>query len=458
MLEKSVDVGDVRIYSLFREDQAEGARYCLRAAEDIVKYYKDWLGFYPFEFLYILPGGSGVSGGYPMATGMVRIHGLQKFPTANALHWTWITSHEIGHQYWGEYVLDDDNPQWLWIGMGVYADREYTLARGYGAEKQISMMHRFIYALEKGYDTTIDVTTEERRKLDFNYNSLIRHGKGFSFISALDITIGKDTFQRAYKRTLAEYGGKRLGWKDFQKLCEKESGENLNWFFDQWVRSDKYLYYRITDRRSCEKNGAWISEITVKREGTLTMPIPVQAVFEDGTSQMKFTDRTKKTNVLIFESKSRLWAEKIDPENKLPMLTTQLPPPTGPAVELIKSLPPTGAGPNAYRVYRVALEQKLDHGEAWFDLGMCLFDGGYYKEAYYSFNKAVDSKPSNVYVFASFAWMGMMQDLMGNHEQAISHYQEALKTFEGNTMSHSQFGLEINKAWVEKLIKDPFKW
>lgn len=458
MKSESVDVGHVRIYILFNENQAEGARYCLSAAEDVVNYYKEWLGFYPFNFLYVLPGGSGVSGGYPMATGMVRIHGLQKFPTANALHWTWITSHEIGHQYWGEYVLDGDNPQWLWIGMGVYADREYTFACGIGAERQISMMRRFIYALENGYDTTIDVTADERRKLDFDYNSLIRHGKGFSFISALELTIGKETFQRAYKRALSEYSGKRLGWKDFQKLCEEESGDNLNWFFNQWVRADKYLFYRITERRSYEQNNKWVSEITVKREGTLAMPIPVQAIFEDGTSQTRFTDRTKVTNVLIFESESRLWAEKLDPENRLPMLTKQLPPPTGPAAELIRSLPPTGVGPDAYRIYRAALEQKMDDGEAWFNLGLRLFDGGYNKEAYHSFIKSVDSEPSNVFVFASYAWMGMMQDLMGNHERAISHYQEALKIFGGNTMSHSQFGLEINKSWVEKLIKDPFKW
>ena len=37
-----------------------------------------------------------------------------------------------------------------------------------------------------------------------------------------------------------KYGGERMGYRDLQRICEAESGLNLKWFFDDWVRSSKY--------------------------------------------------------------------------------------------------------------------------------------------------------------------------------------------------------------------------
>jgi hypothetical protein len=111
------EVEGVLITSLFTEEGAECARLCLETAADVVKFYKSWLGFYPFKFLYIIPGASSPMGGYPFASGIVVIHGQQRFKDKPLLHWKWITAHEIGHQYWGEYVMDSDVPPWLWIGM-----------------------------------------------------------------------------------------------------------------------------------------------------------------------------------------------------------------------------------------------------------------------------------------------------------------------------------------------------
>gem|GEM_PF-2428793 len=105
---------------------------------DVVRFCKEWLNFYPYPFLYIIPGGSGRWGGYPFATGIVAIHGQETFKEGEPLVW-WrhITSHEIRHEYWGEWVLDPDNPDWLRIGMGIFIDTEYMLARHFDPEMRV---------------------------------------------------------------------------------------------------------------------------------------------------------------------------------------------------------------------------------------------------------------------------------------------------------------------------------
>jgi len=108
------EVDGVEIVAVFTEKGAKAAAVCLETAADAVRYFKNRLGFYPFPFLTIIPGGPGRWGGYPVATGIVAIHGQETYVDGESPeHWQHITSHEIGHEYWGEWVMDPDKPAWL---------------------------------------------------------------------------------------------------------------------------------------------------------------------------------------------------------------------------------------------------------------------------------------------------------------------------------------------------------
>jgi tetratricopeptide (TPR) repeat protein len=423
-----------------------------------VKFYKSWLGFYPFKFLYIIPGASQPMGGYPFASGIVVIHGQQRLKTKPLLHWKWITAHEIGHQYWGEYVMGNDVPAWLWIGMGIYADREYTIFRGLGMDKHTGLMNRYLNGVRKHLNTTVDIPQAQYRKIGYDFNNVVIHGKGYSIISALEFVLGKETFEKIYKKCLKDYGRKCLGYKEFWMVCEEESSENLQWFFDQWVRSNKYLSYQIVSKESLEKKGKYLSKIKVESLGSLQMPVPVKAVFEDGSSQIKITNRLFRINYLEFESKSKLKEAILNPDNKLALLETPLEATLEELSEIISLLPWTGAGEDALRAYKKAKSLKLDNVRFWFKLGLTLFDGGYYKESFDAFEKLTELDPPKFNHFAALVWMGHLQDLFNNREQALKYYNEALKYDVGRTMRHDQWGMKIDRQWIEERLKSPFKW
>ena len=455
------EVEGILIKALFTEKGSECAQLCLNTAVDAVKFYKNWLGFYPFKFLYIIPGGSRPVGGYPLASGIVVIHGQEQFNKMPLLHWKWITAHEIGHQYWGEYVMGSDNNDWLsWlmIGLGIYADREYTLFRNIGLEKHIGIVNRYLDGVREHYDTTVDINTEQLKKIKYDRNNIVDHGKSFSIISALECVLGKETFEKIYKKCLNEYRGRRLGYKEFWKICEEESGENLTWFFDQWVRSNKYLCYQIIPQESIAEDKKYISNIEVECTGTLQMPVPVNAVFEDGSSQIKYTNRLFRINNLKFESNSKLKKVILDPENKLAMLKTPLSILPEELPEFINQLPWTGAGKGALEAFKKAVSVKLDIFDLWFKLGLTLFDGGYYKKSFDAFKKVTELESGKIYKFSSFVWLGHLMDLQGKRNEALSYYNEALKYDEGGSMQHSQFNMFINRKWVEERLKTPFKW
>jgi tetratricopeptide (TPR) repeat protein len=457
--------GDIQITALFNKEGEECARFCLDKAAEIIDFFKGSLGFFPHKFLYILPGSSRPMGGYPYASGIVVIHGEENFKTMPPLHWEWITSHEVGHQYWGEYVMSDDFPygyttSWLMIGMGICTDHEYVRFKKLSEEKHQAFLKRYLDGVEKRVDTTVDAPASLLRQQTYDRNNILIHGKGFSVLSALECALGKETFAKIFMKTLKDYGGRRLGYRQFWKICEDVSGENLAWFFEPWLRTNKYLCYQVISQDSTREGERYVSKVVVEPSlDSIRMPVPVKAVFEDGTSQLQSTDRFLKTNEFRFESRSKLKEVILDSEGQLAMIKAPLPTLPDELPALINRLPWEGAGKEALKAYELALSSQLKDNNLWFYLGLKLIDGRYYTEAFESMKKVIESGPPKEMNFLALTWMGHLKDLTGERGKAIEYYHEALNIDAGGSgMRHDQWGITINRQWVEERLKAPFKF
>lgn len=451
----SRETDGVLITSYFTDKGAKAAAICLETAADVVHFYKDWLGFYPFSFLNIIPGGEGRWGGYPVATGIVAIHGLETYVDGESpRHWQFIMSHEIGHQYWGEWVLDADSPSWVWIAMGIFADTEYMTVRGFDPNRRTGWMGNYINAIPKYYDMTLDAPPGRDKAVRFDFNNTVVHSKGPAAIFALDSVLGRDTFLSFYKRCLRDFGGRRLGWRGLQAVAEAVSEQNLAWFFETWVRSNQYLCYGV-EARDCreEENGGFVSEVRVKRLGTMSMPVPVQAVFEDGSDQTARTDRTRAITSLVLKSRSRLLNVVIDPEKKLARVEAPVPAISpAAAAELARGW----ASGEATRVYAAVKDQPVKDGDLWYRLGSDLYGAGRLDEAADCFTKAGDLEPDPVGRFGAFGWLGLLDDLRGRRADALVHYRTALAIAPARPVQHNQHRITMDKDWIEERLKTPF--
>ena len=451
----SRETDGVLITSYFTDKGAKAAAICLETAADAVHFYKEWLGFYPFPFLNIVPGGPGRWGGYPVATGIVAIHGLETYVDGESpRHWQHITSHEIGHQYWGEWVLDADTPAWTWIAMGIFADTEFMTVRGFDPDRRAEWMGNFVNAIPMHYDMTLDAPPDREEAVRFDFNNTVIHSKGPAAVFALDSVLGRDAFLRTYKRCLADFGGRRLGWRGLQAVAEAESGQNLTWFFDAWVRSNQYLCYGIesTDSRENGKGG-FVSEIRVRRLGTMSMPVPVEAVFEDGSTRTARTDRTRAVTTLVFESGSRLKDVVIDPEKKLARVETPMPAISREAAAALAFGWDTKA---AERVYAAVKDEPVTEGDIWYGLGLDLYGAGRLDEAADCFAKAAELERSAAWKFGALGWLGILDDLRGRRADALVHYRAAMALAPERPVRHDQFKITMDKAWVEERLKTPF--
>jgi hypothetical protein len=342
------DVDGVLVQAAYSEKTKRWARHVVDTAADAIRFYTEWAGFYPATSLWIVPALDEIWGGGPLAPGIVLQYGAQRFAEVPPNQWTYLTAHEIGHQYWGEYVLTHYTPwpdtpgfrrfeaamaeagygsnrgllEWLPLGAGIYMDRLYARSRGVDVGHPRRRMQRYVDGAREGIDTTLEGKPYPK---DVDYNNIIAHSKGFAAISAFAHTIGHEAFERILRRCLAEYGGQRVDSADLQRLCEEESGQDLEWLFEAWVRTNQVLSYEVTATECEEGEGGFQTIVRVQRTGTMRMPVPVEVTFEDGSTQRGKTDRLLDEAALTFRSGSPLSSVVFDPDEELALIDCATP-------------------------------------------------------------------------------------------------------------------------------------
>ncbi len=449
------DAGDVRVRAIFTAKGRPCAELLLKTAVDVIGFYRQQFGFYPHRSLSIVPGMDRPAGGYPPASALVAIHGQERLSERPEAHWRWITAHEIGHMYWSNYVLaqGSNDLNWLMVGLGIHADREYRRARGIKSDA-IQLEQVYVSGAKQGLDTTMDVTDEQLDAIHWDFNNTVEHGKSTAMLNALESALGAETFARIYSRCLKEYAGKQLGWREFQRVSEDESGQDLDWFFEQWVRSSGSANYRVAGTQCSPADGLFNCTVRVERLGLMRMPVAVSARFEDGSEQVAQTERLADLDELKFQAKSPLKEVMVEPNAVVAMIDSPLDR-RRTFIAKISEMPWTGAADAAVDAYRQACDSKIEDQFTWFKLGLLLYDGRHYPEALEAMSRVGGSDPD--WGFAALVWQGHLLDLLGRRAEAVARYQEALKVPGSPRMQHSQYNLIIDKTWVEERLKTPFE-
>jgi tetratricopeptide (TPR) repeat protein len=456
------DASGVQVRVIYQRSMQPCAQIMLRHAVDVIPYYTQRFGFYPQRSLTIVPGEpSPVAGGYPFATALVLMHSMEAYQELAADHWRWITAHEIGHQYWLEQVMAKDpetGSGWLMIGLGLWVDREYARARGM-VKLHPARLEGYAATVRNGLNTTIEQSPDEIRRLKFDYNSQVTHNKGYSIISALAAMLGEHTFDGVHARCLREYGGRRMGTDEFRKIAEQESGQDLAWFFTPWTKTNGWASYVIENIEKSEDGGGHLAGVHLKQAGQNALPVPVEARFQDGSRERQWTDRLRQRQTLEFRSKALLTEVVVDPDREFPLVMPPPDPERQQVVGAILDLPWTGSAAKAAPLLERAVKLAIKDNELLFRLGLLLYDGAIYDKALTAFEMAareLKSGPKFRYFWAT-AWQGMLLDLMGQRSEAVARYQEAFDSGVEGDFRHSQYGLVINRAWIQERLREPYR-
>ena len=265
-------------------DDEERGRDLLTEIVEHLEFYEDVVGPYPFradkygvaqtphlgmEHQTIIAYGAGFDNG-AMTGG--RDWGF------DALH-----HHELAHEWWGNLVTNADwKDMWLHEGFGTYMQALY--AERLGGEE---LYHEYLAANRRGIGNRAPVAPRESRtagEIYFNSGGDI-YSKGAWVLHTLRGLIGDDAFFAALRRMAypdsarlrATDGGqvRFATTDDFLAIAEHESGRELDWLFEVYLRQPALPELRA-ERAGGTRPDADVVRISWNAPGGLPFPMPVE--------------------------------------------------------------------------------------------------------------------------------------------------------------------------------------
>jgi len=201
-----------------------------------------------------------------------------------------IVAHELAHQWWGDLVTCKDWTQiWLNESFATYSEylwREHSRNRD---EARFVLFQDFLTYLREDW-------TSHRRpivchKYRFSEELMDRHAyeKGACVLDMLRWVLGDDGFFRSLAAYLNKFEFGIAETNDFKTVIEETTGQNLHWFFDQWLNGTGYPELEVSYEWQREQK---MLRVSVKQ---------IQQSEEDGTPVFRFPVEIEITTAEIGE-------------------------------------------------------------------------------------------------------------------------------------------------------------
>lgn len=238
-----------------------------------------------------------------------------------------LTSHEFAHQWFGDMITCGTWADvWLNEGFATYIEAlwiEHT--SGYAAYKNdIDNDANYYLGNNPGWaisDPAWAVTTPSMNDL-FNY--AITYCKGASVLHMFRYVAGDSLFfasLHAYASDTVNFKYKNAVIADFKTKMNLVNGQNLDWFFDEWLYQPNHPVYENKYSFSNNGNGTWTAGFLASQvqtnAGFFMMPIELKITFNDGTDTLVkvMNDQNNQLFQFIF-SKTPLTLS-FDPDNNI---------------------------------------------------------------------------------------------------------------------------------------------
>ena len=354
----------------------------------------------------------------------------------------------IAHQWWGASVSPASKDDW-WLsdGFSRYSEAMYVenAAGAAGLEEAVKDMS--VGAL--AYDT---VPLSSAGKLDMfstEFQSLATD-KGAMILHMLRWVLGEDKFLKTMREFAAQFAGKSATMDDFKTVAEKNYGDQLTWFFSQWLDSTgapefklKYTVYRLGNNKGFRVTGQISQDLDLFR-----MPVDLR-IDTDGKTENKRIEVVGTNSPFTVETFGRPRRIAIDPDHHV--LTNSSDVKLRSSILRGQALQQQGDLAAALSEFNKALDLNKNSSLAHYRIAEVFFLQRNYQSSANSYRAALngDGEPRWTEVW-SHLQLGKIFDITGQRERAVNEYRQAIQT------NDNTFGaLEEARKYLQKAYERP---
>ena len=221
-----------------------------------------------------------------------------------------VASHEMAHQWWAHTVMTASyHDTWLNEGFATYSEALHRqITKGVDDFKKYMQRLRRQVFLDVGDNKNLaelgPIWLGSRlSSLEAPQGKYLIYVKGAYVLHMLRMMLfdydkkSDERFVKMMKDYVRTYTGKIATTEDFRRIVEDHLGEDMDWFFNQWVYGTDIPVYRF-DYDIEEKGGDHFLTITAQQSGVSSdfkMPMPFVVNFEKGHAVVHLEIRGNET-------------------------------------------------------------------------------------------------------------------------------------------------------------------
>jgi tetratricopeptide (TPR) repeat protein len=359
-----------------------------------------------------------------------------------------LMANAIAHQWWGVSVSPASKDDW-WLsdGFSRYSEAMYVESAAGSAGLEEAVKDMSVGAL--AYDT---VPLSSASKLDLfstEFQSLATD-KGAMILHMLRWVMGEDKYLKTMRDFASKYAGKSASMDDFKEIAEKNYGDQLTWFFSQWLDSTgapefkvKYTTYRLGSNKGFRVTGEISQDLDLFR-----MPVDLK-IDTDGKTEDKRIEVVGTNSAFTVETFGRPRRIAVDPEHHV--LTNSSDVKLRASILRGQALQQQGDLSAALVEFNKALDLNKNSSLAHYRVAEVFFLQRNYQSSANAYRESLngDGEPRWTEVWSRIQ-LGKIFDITGQRERAINEYRQALQT------NDNTFGaLEEARKYMAKAFERP---
>jgi aminopeptidase N len=252
--------------------------------------FQNRFGRYPFEKIgfVLVPFSAGAMEHQTMIT-MPQVAILNLFQSQDTVNL--LAAHEFAHQWFGDMATPlDFRDAWLSESFATFSESVF-LEMLFGYDKylarQLEKKNDYFNKIVP-YEGVLPLYNFRRTPPSSNYPGTI-YNKGAVVVGMLRYLLGDDKFFELLRTYLDSSAYKSKSTQDFESFCNNYLGENISWFFKQWVYGKGYPIVEATVSKF--PRGPDSADVLVKVKQVQNedlgryMNLPLELNFKTGTKQ-----------------------------------------------------------------------------------------------------------------------------------------------------------------------------
>lgn len=241
-------LGDLEInYWVYPQD-VNNAWFSFCQTPQIIEFFNQEFGYdYPWDkydqvTIPGIGGGAECTSATLLGQGVIHDEKADKdFPSHKLI------AHEAAHQWWGDLVtLRDWGHTWINESFGTYSDHlymKYSLGADEGAVDLLDKKNAYLREAHNRYMRPIVFHQWDKPGQNFDSHT---YPKGAAVINMMRWILGDEPFRKTLAHFLHKHAYAPADTHDFMTAIKEKTGQNLDWFFEQWFYSPGHPVFDVS--------------------------------------------------------------------------------------------------------------------------------------------------------------------------------------------------------------------